>query len=207
MSRTNPRDVIEVCRGAIASHGAHDLQLGLRHRVWTAMGPRCQNVDEICAGLNRRIELARECALKVLPLWHQAVPGDRVPDAILRTVDRLRGSGRPIIAREPWETRNAYWRYLMDKSYELKHLQIVCSAAFAVVQTLTVVLQDETFDPSSINDELTDQDIEADDLDAAFFAAAAFANGPTWVLGSNPLRRRDFWYWWLDTAGDLIPKT
>ena len=194
-------ELIERCRAAVAAHPQHDLRLGLRQGVWVVLGPRQQSAEST-VGRTRRIELACAAAKKVLPIWTKAVPDDRMPEAVLRAADRLRG--RPIVLREAWEERDLYWQHFVDKSYADEGLQIVCAAGFSAVQALTVVLEDEKFEPQFVNDALTDQNIDADDLDAAFFAAAALADGPTWVPESSARRRQEFWMWWLESAAHLI---
>jgi hypothetical protein len=196
-------ELIDRCRAAVAADPQHDLRLGLRQRVWVALGPRQQGA-EMTVGRTRRIELACAAAKKVLPIWSKAVPDDRMPEVVLRTVDRLLGS--PIVLQEAWEERNLYWQHFVDKSYADESLQIVCAAGFSAVQALTVVLDDEKFDPQCVNDALTDQEMDADDLDAAMFASAAFADGPVWVPESDARRRKEFWLWWLESAARLIEK-
>lgn len=92
------------------------------------------------------------------------------------------------------------WTHVLEVSSSDDSLQICSAAGFAAVQALTVVLQDDQFDPARIDDALTDRDVDADDLDAAFFAAAAWSDGPVWVAGSSAERRMEFWTWWLGEA-------
>lgn len=200
MDRTTD-ELIERCQAAVVAHPQHDLRLGLRQRVWVALGPRQHGAD-VSIGRVRRIALAHEAATKVLPIWTKAVPDDRMPEAVLRAADRF--CSQTIAMRDAWEERNLYWQYFVEKSCADERLQIACAVGFAAVQTLTVVLEDEKFDPASMNESLTDQEIDADDLDAAFFSAAAFAGGPVWVPESNALLRYDFWMWWLGAAAHLM---
>ena len=77
--------------------------------------------------------------------------------------------------------------------YALRAVQMSCSNA---IQPAPI--------PMSINIELTDADIDPDELDAHFLTSCVVAGGTTWDPMSNKEKRRAFWTDWIDNMFPLV---
>jgi hypothetical protein len=94
-----------------------------------------------------------------------------------------------------------FWNELLEVTDDQ---QIPSSVGMASVKVLQVALDDDFDFNFNIDLNLTDQEIDPDELNTEFFSAAAFSNGATWNEESNSLKRKEFWEWWLEKA---IPET
>ncbi len=47
---------------------------------------------------------------------------------------------------------------------------------------------------------LLDADVDPYELDTTFFASSSYAGGTIWQEESDPIRRKEFWGWYLDQA-------
>ena len=88
----------------------------------------------------------------------------------------------------------------MDDASNAAEDQIPVSAGYAAAQALMAAIEDEAFDPSSIDFHRTDNETDPNDRDAGYFAAVVASGGPPWDPFSNPEARRTFWRWWLAEA-------
>lgn len=190
---------IENARDAMLRYPQHDIGAGYRHTIWAALGPRADSPQETKSiGLKRRATLAILSTQHVLPLWERARPGDTTPQHILAEAERA--LNKAVDKQKVWKDRNRYWVQFNDLINENEKNDVIASVGFAAVQALTAALQDERFDPDRIDIHLTDFDIDVEELDASFFAAAAYAHGPIWAPQSSAAKRREFWEWWLKDA-------
>ena len=184
---------------AIKNHPQHDLNLGYRHLVWTEFGPHKKlGVDDNQRGLIRRVNLAILSTRYVLPLWENVWPEDKSPQFLLDEAQKVLSGDIPEDAA--WNSRNQYWEKYVEIGYQEKKHQITLGVGFSAVQTLTASLQDEVFEPSIANENLTDVDIDPDQMDSSFFSSAAYSDGAIWETGSSADKRKDFWEWWLCEA-------
>jgi len=182
---------IAQAREALDRNPRSDLNRGYRHVIWAALGPR----DE--QGRHRRARLAIISAQRVLPIWERTWPKDRKPHEVLALAEHvLRGRADQTAAKRQRDEAFAYMDALSDRSRN----KIPVSAGYSAVQALSTALWDEFFDPADINVELTDDHVDPEERDAAYFAALVSANGPPWDDHSDPNRRREFWEWWLREA-------
>ena len=199
----NLLQAIEQAYTAMLNHPQHDLNLGNRHSIWVALGARInpssmKNNDD---GLKKRTTLAILSTQHILSLWESIYPENALPHQILKEAEKV--LVKEIDSTTAWNHRNKFWNQIVDLGNEDEQSQIILGVALSAVQALTTALQDENFDPLNINYNLTDADIDPDDMDASFFAASVYANGAVWNLESGPLLRREFWEWWLKQAVPL----
>lgn len=148
----------------------------------------------------RRTHLAVESARKVLSVWEATFPADRTPhEAIAAAVDRLPGAFAESV-------RSLYVR-LWDRCDEIlqrdERTLPAAAAGLSAARALCTAFTDELFDGDAFDDAATDQDVDPDEMDATYLAAAALASGTVWDDASSSERRREFWEWWLAEA---VPK-
>lgn len=184
---------------AINSHPQHDLNLGYRRLVWTVFGPhKSIGTHDSQRGLIRRVNLAILTTKYVLPLWENVWPEDSSPQFLLGEAQKVLSGSIPD--DDGWTTRNQHWEKYVEAGYEVEEHQIALNVGFSAVQTLTASLQDEVFEPSSIDESLSDAEIDPDQMDSSFFSAAAYSGGAIWETGSSAQKRKAFWEWWLSEA-------
>ncbi len=201
---TELTQVIKNAQDAVEKHPYHDLNLGYRQAIWAALGPSLKTSQRggNNAGLKRRAFLAILTTRYVLPIWERVRPEDHILQDLLAEAEQvLTGT---VDKETAWNDRDRFWVYFVDMGNEDEKKQIISGVGFAAVHALTVALQDESFDPSNINYNLTDADIDPDEMDSSFFAASTYANGPVSEPDSDAEKRRDFWEWW-STRPFLLP--
>jgi hypothetical protein len=178
-------------REALQHDEQSDLNLGYRHLIWSALGPRDAE------GRHRRARLAMLAARRVLPIWERFWPHDRSPHEALALAEKvLRGEPDAQAVRQQRDLAFAKMDSLSDHSAN----KIPVSAGYSAVQALSAALWDESFDPHKIDLNLTDDDVQPEEHDASYFAALASSNGPPWDPNSSAGKRRQFWEWWLPDA-------
>ena len=74
------------------------------------------------------------------------------------------------------------------------------AVGYSALEALSVAVQDEAFDERAVDLASSDADLDADEIDAALSASVAYANGAILYPGSDHVRRREFWEWWLKEA-------
>ncbi|MBU7005761.1 Imm5 family immunity protein [Phosphitispora fastidiosa] len=187
---------------AMTAHPQHDLNLGYRWLIYEQLGPgKGESRQTGSDGLKKRVNLAISATEKVLPLWGKVYPGNSLPERCIQLANQvLLGQ---VDANEAWKQRDLFWDHLVEMGNKDQANQVVHGAGFSAVQVLNAVLRNERFDSRQINLNLTDADVNPDEMDAAFFAAAAYANGAVWDEASDSLKRREFWEWWLKEAVPL----
>lgn len=89
---------------------------------------------------------------------------------------------------------------MVELSYLDEEDQRGVAAGFSAVQALRTCIEDELFPLTGVDENLRDNQVDAEDMDASAFASAAYAGGPVWDTSSDPLRRLQFWEWWLSEA-------
>ena len=192
-------EIIEKAHIAIIRHPQRDLNLGYRQAIWAAMGPHVDASRRMDTyGLLRRTALATVATQHVLPIWESVWPHDHSPQSILAEAEQV--LQQIVDKRTAWKDRQQFWVMFLDLGNENEQYQIVSAVGFSAVQALTTAIQDERFDQSNIDYSLTDTDIDPDEMDSSFFAAAAYANGPIWEADSDATKRQEFWEWWLNQA-------
>ena len=139
-----------------------------------------------------------ECVEKVLPLWENALPGDRTPHNALAQVRAVLDGEVPT--HDLIDQYAVLWSHCDELALEREELQIVLLVGYGAAQVLSVAAEDDVFDAGPVDTAITDADVNPDEPDAAFCAAAAYADGTVWVQGSDREKRREFWEWWLNEA-------
>lgn len=190
---------ISKAHAGMLAHLQHDLNLGYRHSIWTALGPKTgSSANSSNPGFRRRAILARLSAQYSLPIWDNTYPHDDTPAVLLRKAAQiLHGS---LDQETAWNERNKCWDRLIELGNESEQAQLVSAVGLSAVQALTVALEDEKFASLHIDTTPTDAAIDPDEMDSSFFAAVAYASGATWNPKSNAQKRQEFWNWWLTEA-------
>lgn len=191
--------VIERCRKSVEADRRGDLALVLRREVWRELGPRYEGGDRAASiGLQRRVRLARAAVEHEMPVWRSVLPDDSLPQQLLATSGTVMAG--EMSERDAWTERGRAWTYLDDLAAHDEDIQISLAVGYGAAQVLACAIEDEVFGDAS-DEPASDDACDPEDLDAGFFGAAAHAGGPAWDEASNAARRREFWLWWLDTAG------
>ncbi|NOJ96000.1 hypothetical protein HMI51_24075 [Corallococcus coralloides] len=178
---------------SVRADPVHDLSLGLRRKIWRSLG-REQGRGP---GYARRVALALTTARLVLPLWELKSSQDRTPHTVLDAAEAMRvGRLDKIEAQALWQRA---WDHMVELSSSDEDSQ-GAAAGFSAVQALLTCIDDETFPLTEDDAHLRDNQVDAEDMDASMFAAAASAGGPSWDASSDPERRLQFWEWWLSEA-------
>ncbi|MFP2896018.1 Imm5 family immunity protein [Corallococcus sp. 4LFB] len=189
--------LIQRAAESVRADPVHDLSLGLRQKIWMLMGSERGSGP----GCLRRAALALAAARHVLPLWELQYPQDRTPHRALDLAEEVRvGRLDKGEAQARWQQA---WDHMVELSYSDVDDQSGAAAGFSAAQALRTCLEDEVLPQSEVDEGLRDNQIDAEDMDASMFAAAAYAGGPSWDASSDPARRRQFWEWWLS---DAVPR-
>lgn len=190
---------IEWAHVAVRKHPQHDLSLGYRQAIWAAMGPRQRPSAAVNpVGLERRTTLAVEATRHVLPIWQQRFPNDTTPQQILDEVDRLLDG--QVTIQQATDDRGNFWEYFDELVYQDEDNTNAASVGTAAVQALSAAIFDEDFPANNIDYQRVDKGTDPYELDASFYAAAAYAGGAVWEETSSSAKRREFWEWWLNEA-------
>lgn len=190
-------DPVEAASEALRDDSEGHLALPLRRRVWAAMGPalRDENDRPHGAGHRRRTSLAVLCVRHVLPLWEAAYPDNDGPQRMLALAEQVLSGAAPPDAAD--RSRGQFWTDVESLVYE-DQLFVPSYVGYAAVDAVTTAQVDEEvegFDEGEL-----DENLDADQWDASFFASLAFASGAPGEQGSDPARRREFWRWYLREA-------
>jgi len=176
---------------ALAASPRGDLPRSHREAIWIALGHPDGD------GRRRRTRLGRFAVEEVLPVWESSWPGDRTPHRLLALADAvLEGkTGR----EEGVRLRNQSFDAVDDLSNRSRD-KIPVGVGYAAAQTVSTALGDEALNPKEVHPDLDDDDVEPEEHDPSYFAAAVRAGGPPWDPASSVERRRAFWEWWLAEA-------
>lgn len=193
-----PADMQRTIQEAIKSveaNSAHDLHYRLRWQINRLMDdPSATSAD---IGRWRRQKLAALAASKVIPAWERSFPGDRLPHNCLAMGDVFRrGEVRAGNVEELWSDG---WDHCDQLIYDHQDRQNDALAGYAAVQSLRIALLDDLY-PEVMDQNCSDENLEPEDLDSAFSAAACYAGGTIWDPSSSAQLRREFWLWWLTQA-------
>jgi hypothetical protein len=191
--------IIEGARAVIDSDD-HDLPLGLRQAIWSCLGDHASREGPVTLGQIRRHELAKIAVRKVLPFWQKHFPVGKIEEILAKGDDVLAGRLSRSAARKLFEEYQACDESLMsgpESTADAANALLVCAAATGA---LYVALWDERFSSWEIDSSLPNNSIDAFDFDTALTASIVYANGGPWDKSADPIKRRDFWLWWLKEA-------
>jgi hypothetical protein len=182
---------IEKALIAVHQHSQHDLDLGYRQAIWAALGPQADETKQVDIGKKRRLFLAIFSAKYVLPLWEKIRPNDKTPHRLLAKAEQS-------LLEKVVSLHDDY----MAGMYIMEGLEYepAIMVGYSAVKTLSVAMWDERFDPTNIDYNLTNADLDSDYTDVALLASCAYADGSIWEEGSSKEKRLEFWKWWLTKA-------
>lgn len=198
-----PQDLaiaIRAAEEALSINRAGDLPLGFRQWIWKSIGPKCANRnDENGRFRQTRARIAISSVQKVLHHWAAVLPDDREPESMLLAAEIVLAGGADA-EQSLWQRWGRLWTHCDNIANESDALQVVAGVGYGAAQALAAALRDEGFDEDPIDPTLEDRDVDAEEKDAGFFAAAVYARGPVWDEESSEKLRREFWSWWLNDA-------
>jgi hypothetical protein len=176
----------------------HDLRLGFRCRLLSSFD-EIDGAKRPRSGRIRRVKLATLSVKKVLPLWDSCFPADRSPYLALDLAEKLLAGTLSATAAE--KERERLWTYYDALTARHQDRVNAILVGFASDQVLGEALSEMPVGCENANYETTDWDVVPDDnSDSSFFAAAVYADGPSWDSDSDKQKRLEFWTWWLTSA-------
>jgi hypothetical protein len=194
--------IITECQKSIDAHSHHDLSLGRRREVWRCFGPR-DNTDlqaEFSLAHRIRYKLARITIEKAFDVCQ---PHESLRRLVQQAIDIADDAHVGSISRaQAWKRHGEIWTACDDLAYDSLSVSPIVCAGYGAAQLIAVALRDEDF-PDDLDLGVTDTDVDPEDFDCSFCAAAALANGPIWSDQSIAEKRREFWTWWLESANQL----
>ena len=183
MSRESLLELLEHARREVVSDPDARLSRPTRHRMWTVLG-----AAKDPQGWKQRATLAIGSARRVLALWQAEFPEDELAAATLTTAE---GVADQRLTRELGEKAWERLRSFLEDLDEPESVANETNAGFACAQALRAALSDEILDEP----EVTDDDLDYEQWDAAYYACCAEAGDEG--QASNVARRRAFWDWYL----------
>jgi hypothetical protein len=191
-------EAIKVAQKAMLQNPQYNLNLGYRHSIWAALGPRANSSQGSKRfGLQRRATLAILSARHVIPIWEGAGLNDDTPHRILIEAEQVLNGTVDVQTAD--RDFGEFWTYMDNLASKFEDSRPVM-VGYSAAKALLTALFDEKFDPFHIDYDLTDADVDPYDSDAAFAAAVAYADGSIWNPDSSSTKRREFWEWWLSEA-------
>ncbi len=106
---------------------------------------------------------------------------------------------RQVSEVDGWQRHGEIWTLCDDLASRHPEFHAQVCVGYGAAQLIAMCLRDELLSDSDPL-ELTDMDVDPEEFDCSFCAAAAFSGGPVWMDGSSAERRREFWRWWLREA-------
>lgn len=186
------------CRLTIEGDELHDLPLGYRRQIWRLMGPTIASTGLFSQiAHQRRFELARHCIVQSRERWLANIEERSLIDDSIQLSNAV--MLKDVAQDVAWTRHGEWWTVCDNLASNRPDLVAEICIAYGAVQLIAVALRDELFG-DNLPQALTDADVDPDELDCSFCAAAAFAGGPVWSAVSNAKVRGEFWRWWLDTA-------
>jgi hypothetical protein len=196
---TELNEALQIASAKLSSNINGELVLSERKRVWRALGERLVegNRAKRGLGLNRRVKLATLCVRKVLVLWQEVWPEKTGPQEMLLTTEQYLSDS--IDYETAWKRVNSFWGEMETLICDGEHLTVI-NVGFAASNMVNTALFDEKFNPNNLEEEILDDNLDPYEWDASFYASAAYSTGFSWEEQSDPLRRREFWEWYLNEA-------
>ena len=199
-------DCIEVFRQAekeIAESGK--LSLTARRKIWQTMGeiePRDRDSIKprsLTEPLKKRAYLALACAKKVMPMWCSVDSDDKSPQNLIKkSLAYL--DGKIMVNELRAERKQSTIDDFMNAVDEYGES---ASAAVAAWDAMVVALEDESY-LEPWDSDLTDEDIDAYERDAAKEACVAWSNAYTdGDNGKYVIREMRFWAWYMEEAAKI----
>ena len=197
-----PELATAICEGIAITQSApfHDLSYGQRCVINRLLGPHDQpeKVSGLCGiGRWRRYKLADITTRRVLQCWERLLPQDKLPHECLEAAYRVLNG--QLSQSECEQLREDGWNHCGELVYKHQDAQNDVLPGYAALQVVRIALWDNLY-PEVVELEITDGDLDPENLDYSYCAAAAFAGGTVWNDSSSASRRLEFWQWWLTEA-------
>jgi hypothetical protein len=182
---------------SMLGHPAYRLSLVNRAQIWLAMEPDDADGVKVRLGYRRRVKLATLCTQKIIKLWEDALPDNRLPHKLLSWArECVEGKLDPEAVRDK---QNEAWAILESLLYS-DQIKWAMGAGFAAAATVGVALSDENFDAEADESNDGDRAVDLYDWDAAIFASLAYSREAYVDEPMSRLLRKDFWEWYLKEA-------
>ncbi len=183
--------LLRLAQEAVERHPQHDLNLGYRQAIGKAFGPhRDSGLPGNETAHRRRARLCLLTMRHVLPVWEARFPQDNTPHRILDMAQEvLRGALAPDIATN---AASRFWATLDDIQFDIGPEDAplaALSVGYGVAKALVVACGEawDDLDDDEVDYETTDsRDFTGNDT--AFYAAIAWAGGPTWPVLARACR-------------------
>ena len=186
---------IERAHAEMLQHPQHALLPFFRRCIYNALGSLAD------PGVRRtRILLDLLTARSVLPIWQKERPNDPWPTHLLAVAEGvLRGE---VTQEDAGVAGDAAWNQL--ETLEADDVQAGPEEAnhsiLGVVETAIEALLEasgrRSFDSIPVAVQDTDADIDPWSYDTVQCAVTTYAGG-VWDPTSDPMKRKEFWEWWL----------
>ncbi len=183
------KTALMTAEASLSAEFGFELDHGRREVVWAALGPRLS-----ATGRQRRGRLAITVARHVLPLWERVWPSNRLPQQLLALADNELVGTSSDLPEELEDVDNLFWDMIAAGEPTALY------AGLAALRAWRAARRDEEFDPLRPRFGVPPGRIDFFDLDAAAFAAIAYAGGSYRNTEASPERRREFCLWYLHEA-------
>lgn len=184
--------IIAEAEESLLKNPVGELTLPIRKQIWAAMGELNSEV-----GKKRRTKLAKMCVEHAFQVWDFVHPPEKHPKEILNLIDAyFDGKIDDESMREEYDIYSVKMDNLSSR--DLKY-QLAAGVGTAACQALFVARHDECFGEVDEYPDATEEGMDPDEWDAAFYISIAVA-GPKWIEGASIEKRRQFWNWYLDEA-------
>jgi hypothetical protein len=198
------KDLLQKCLGIVAKDPSHHFNLGYREAVNLAMGPKYfETVVKDISGYKRRVKLALLSVTQVKELWHKAWPEDNTIQYIINKIKELiiNFPRNKIDQEKVVKDIDRLWEYTVGLTDKTRNIAGV--AGMAAVEAYSLAYCDDFMSEDYIDYNISD----SDDFmlnDVHFYASSVFADGPPYSIAlapaSDPIKRKEFWEWWLKEA-------
>ena len=200
MINRNISAAIDHCARAVLNSDSHDLPLGARQWIWTCLGIKDRIRGIASVGHYRRYRLARCSVGKIIPIWLTKYPDAKLIEDMIASSQKI--MERAISLDEgirQFEKYQFLEGSLPTPKGDYAHARANAVALVASRLVFTAIY-DEEFDEESINVSLSNRTLDGFTYDVALGACCVYANGAEGNRDSDPMRRREFWLWWLKEA-------
>jgi hypothetical protein len=216
----NLQRTIAEAHTALIEHPQHALLPIYRQHIYEALGAVHHPYEPLDPRAHRiRVTLDLLTVRRVLPIWQAERPDFPWPQRLVEIAEAvLNGSVSREEARDEADAASALLEEVQDvedgvaNAHDLANGETlsnlirfsgvslpafyVCEAA---VETLFVASGLFRFDLGDSSPEETDADMDPWSSDTAHWASTAYA-GRVWEPSSDPVKRKEFWEWWLKEA-------
>lgn len=172
---------------------SHDLKVYFRCKLFTAFD---EEFGEAAKQL--RAKLAKLAVERVLSIWDSFLIEDRTPYRALAISEQLLAGAINLASAE--DEISGLWTHCDDLAWKYVDKQSAIMVGYGAIQAAREAMSEKHFGCEGVTDGTTDMDVDPYDHDAAFCAAIAYSEGPSWDEASDAKRRLEFWTWWLTSA-------